>query len=104
VHIAALRPMPQRVVHQHQRQHGLGNRRGADADAGVVATKGFHRRRAGRSCRSTGAGVRMELVGLMAMDTVMSWPVEMPPSTPPALLPPKPSRRQLVAVHAAFVG
>ena len=36
-------------------------------------------------------GVRIELVGLMAMPTVRSCPVEMPPSTPPALLPTKPS-------------
>ncbi len=35
-------------------------------------------------------GVRMELVGLIATDTRRSWPVEMPPSTPPALLPTKP--------------
>ncbi len=36
-------------------------------------------------------GVRIELVGLIAIETVMSWPVEMPPSTPPALLLAKPS-------------
>ena len=29
--------MPQRVVHQHQRRHGLGNGRRTDADARVVA-------------------------------------------------------------------
>ena len=29
--------MPQGVIHQHQRQHRLSDRRGADADAGVVA-------------------------------------------------------------------
>src|SRR5258706_14616 len=38
-------------------------------------------------CRSR----RMEDVGLIAIDTVTSWPVEMPPSTPPALLERKPS-------------
>ena len=32
--------MPQRMIDQHQRQHRLGNRRGADADAGVVAAFG----------------------------------------------------------------
>ena len=36
-------------------------------------------------------GLRIELVGLIAMLTVMSYPVEMPPSTPPALLPTKPA-------------
>ena len=36
-------------------------------------------------------GVRMELVGLIAIDTRRSWPLEMPPSTPPALLLAKPA-------------
>mmetsp|Transcript_6445 Transcript_6445/g.26503 ORF Transcript_6445/g.26503 Transcript_6445/m.26503 type:complete len:304 (+) Transcript_6445:1709-2620(+) len=44
-HIAALRPMPQRMVHQHQREHRLGNRRGADAHAGVVAAEGLDNHR-----------------------------------------------------------
>ena len=35
-------------------------------------------------------GLRIELVGLIAIVTSMSWPVEMPPSTPPALLLRKP--------------
>src|SRR5687768_1472687 len=38
--VAALRAMPQRLVHQHQRQHRLADWRGADADAGIVATGG----------------------------------------------------------------
>src|SRR2546427_22888 len=36
--IAALRTMAQRLVHQHQRHHRLGDRGGADADTGIVAT------------------------------------------------------------------
>ena len=32
--------MPQRMIHQYQRQHGFSYRRGADADAGVVAALG----------------------------------------------------------------
>ena len=36
-------------------------------------------------------GLRIELVGLMAMLATMSWPVEMPPSMPPELLLAKPS-------------
>ena len=36
-------------------------------------------------------GLRIELVGLIAIETARSWPVEMPPSTPPALLLRKPS-------------
>src|SRR6266566_5074627 len=35
-------------------------------------------------------GSRMLEVGLSAIDTVTSWPVEMPPSTPPLLLETKP--------------
>src|SRR5207247_2352233 len=35
-------------------------------------------------------GNRMLEVGLRAIDTVRSWPVEMPPSTPPLLLETKP--------------
>ena len=35
-------------------------------------------------------GVRMELVGLIAIETSRSCPVLMPPSTPPALLVRKP--------------
>ena len=35
--------------------------------------------------------IRIELVGLMAIETSMSCPVLMPPSTPPALLPTKPT-------------
>ena len=44
-HIPILPPIPQRMVDQHQRHHRFGNRRGADADAGVVAAFGgdFHR-------------------------------------------------------------
>ena len=47
-------------------------------------------RKQGDSCGArvdvVARGVRIELVGLIASETVMSWPVEMPPSTPPALL------------------
>ena len=39
-HIGILGTLAQRMVDQHQRQHRLGDRRGADADAGVVATFG----------------------------------------------------------------
>ena len=35
--VGVLRAMAQRVVHQHERQHRLGDRRRADADAGIVA-------------------------------------------------------------------
>jgi hypothetical protein len=42
VHIGALGAVAQRVLHHHQRQHGLGDRRGADAHAGVVAALGDH--------------------------------------------------------------
>ena len=29
------------MVHQHERHHGFGNRRGSDADTGIVAAIGF---------------------------------------------------------------
>ena len=88
-HVTALGAMPQRVVHQHQRQHGLGDRRGADADAGgrrpkVSTVDGWPF----RSIERRGCGSNWS--ALMAMLTVMSCPVEMPPSTPPALLLAKP--------------
>src|SRR3546814_6865098 len=38
-HVAALRAVAQGLVHQHQRQHRLADRRGADAHAGVVAAR-----------------------------------------------------------------
>ena len=41
-HIRILPPMSQRVVDQHQRQHRLRNRGGANPDAGVVAAFGGH--------------------------------------------------------------
>ena len=33
------------MVHEDERQHGLGDRRGADADAGIVAAVGFDHHR-----------------------------------------------------------
>src|SRR5690606_34149208 len=38
--VAAPRATPERLVHEHQRDHRLADRRGADADAGVVASGG----------------------------------------------------------------
>ena len=35
-----LRPMAQEMIRQHQRHHCLGNRHGANADAGVMAALG----------------------------------------------------------------
>ena len=37
--------MMQGGVHQHQRQHGFGNRRGANADAGIMPAVGLDQRR-----------------------------------------------------------
>ena len=89
--VAALRPMQQRVVHHAP----------ARASPRRSASRGCRRRgRGGRRSRPCVGlpsrsierrGLRIELVGLIAIETVMSWPVEMPPSTPPALLPRKPS-------------
>ena len=82
--VGALGAVAQRVVHQHQRQHRFGDGRGADADAGVVAAVGFHQTPAVPSRSIERRGRRMLEVGLMAMLTTTSWPVEMPPTTPPA--------------------
>ena len=65
--VAALRPMAQHVVHQHQRQHRLGDRRRADADAGVVAAEASRPSSPCLRGRSSGAALRIELVGLIAM-------------------------------------
>src|SRR3990167_1375851 len=40
LHIRILPAMPQRMIHQYQRQHRFGDRGSADADAGVVAAFG----------------------------------------------------------------
>ena len=40
--IGILRALAKRVLHHHQRQQRLGNRRGAYSDAGVVAAFGDH--------------------------------------------------------------
>ena len=77
------------MIDQHQGQHGFGDGRGADADAGIVAAQG--RTMTGSLARLTDwRSTRMLDVGLIASDTVTGWPVEMPP-TPPALLLRKPS-------------
>src|SRR5690554_8079028 len=39
-HVATLGAVAKRLVHEHQRQHRLADRRGADADAGIVAAGG----------------------------------------------------------------
>src|SRR5690606_7499094 len=41
-HVPALRPVAQRLVHQHQRQHRLADGGRAHADARVVASGGHH--------------------------------------------------------------
>ena len=41
-HIRVLRPVPQRVIHQHEGQHRFGDRCGANADAGVVSPVRVH--------------------------------------------------------------
>src|SRR3569623_317650 len=42
MHVEILGAMTQAMIHQHQGQHGLGDGRGADADAGIVAAGGDH--------------------------------------------------------------
>lgn len=43
--VAALSPVSQRMIHQHQRQHRLGNRRRANSHARVMAAKRFYNHR-----------------------------------------------------------
>ena len=69
--IATLRPMAQGVVDQHQRQHGLGNRRRPNADAGIVPPFGGY-----LDCIAAnvdrGADGAIDEVGLIAMLTTIS--------------------------------
>jgi hypothetical protein len=61
--VAALRAVAQRVIHEHERDHRFGDRRGADADAGIVAAFGddFGRRlRDSRCGRESDARRRLE--------------------------------------------
>jgi hypothetical protein len=83
--------MAQQVVGQHHGEHGLGDGGGADADAGVVAALGDDLGGRLPSRSTVRPGRRMLLVGFNARRATMRWPVEMPPSTPPALLLRKPS-------------
>ena len=52
--VGVLRAMPQRVIHQHQREHRFGDRRRADADARIVAAVRVDDHRACPPCRSSG--------------------------------------------------
>jgi len=80
--VAALRAMAQRVVHQHAGEHRLGDRRRANAHAGVVAAVVFtvvgSPLRFDRAARNADAGSGLERDAHQD-----SWPVEMPPSVPP---------------------
>lgn len=54
MHVGTLSTMLQRMVHQHQRQHGFGDRRRPDANARIVSTMGFdHYRLAHQINRTT---------------------------------------------------
>jgi hypothetical protein len=82
-HIATLRAMAQGMIHQDQRQHGFGNRRRTDANTGVVTPFGGHLNGIAVTSIERRAWA-IDEVGLIAILTTISWPVEMPPSTPPA--------------------
>jgi hypothetical protein len=73
-HIGALGAMTQGLIDQHQGQHGLGNRRRADAHAGVVSTV-RSTTTAGWPARVTERrGRRMLEVGLIGQIDDQSWP------------------------------
>ena len=64
IHIAALRPVAQRMVHQYQRQHGFSNWCRAYAHARIVTTKGLHHHwltiAVNRAARRAYAGSRLD--------------------------------------------
>ena len=97
--IAALRAMAQRVVDQDECEHRFGDRRRANADARIVAAMRLDVAALPR-VSIVRRGRRMLDVGLIAIDTTMSCPVEMPPSMPPALFE-ETLGRHLVAVLGA---
>ena len=90
------------MIHQHERQHRLGDRRGADADAGIVAPVRNDLDRLAeavdRATRQADAGG-----GLQRDLATMSCPQEMPPRMPPELFERKPCGRDLVAVRGALL-
>jgi hypothetical protein len=75
----------QLLVGQDQRHHRLDHRRGADADAGIVAALGADLGRLAVAVDRLDRG-QDRLVGLNATRTTTGWPVEMPPAMPPAWL------------------
>ena len=81
--------LAQQVVGQHQRRHGLDDGHGAQPHAGVVPPRNESSRMEPSAWRAS-MGARTEEVGLKPTRSTMSWPVEMPPRMPPALLEAKP--------------
>src|SRR5690606_25511328 len=64
VHVRVLCAMPQAVIHERDRQHGLAHRHAADADAGIVTALGDHLDRISvdvdAAPRNADAGCRLE--------------------------------------------
>jgi hypothetical protein len=79
----------------------LADRHGADAAQGVVAALGDDLVSSPASV-TVRRGVRMELVGFTREAGDMSWPDEMPPRMPPALLGENTGPSRLA--HAHLVG
>ena len=77
--------MTEIVIGEHDREHRLADRHGADADARVVTALGRDLDLlAGWS--TVRRGVRIDEVGFTAKRATIGWPVEMPPRMPPAWL------------------
>ena len=84
--------MAQVVIHEHDREHRLRDRRGAQPHTRIVAAGGHDLAPALPvdidACRP---GTWMLEVGLKVTCATTSWPEEMPPRMPPALLLRKPA-------------
>src|SRR3982074_1218295 len=79
--LAHLPAMTQIVIGDDARHHGLADRHGANADAGVVAPLGGD---LGLRPMAADGGAGIDEVGLTTKRQTTGCPVEMPPRMPPA--------------------
>ena len=100
---ADLAAVAQELIGDDAGHHGLADRHGANADAGVVAALGHDVDVMARHCRRVRRGLRIEDVGFTAKRATTGWPVEMPPRMPPAWLDRNSGRPSLpMRISSAF--